>query len=56
MNSDNAQSLFTASGVEGHVIRISSWYEVDGPTSYTHDHNIPVLAVVVFLGVNVPHT
>ena len=37
MNSDNAWSLFTTGGVEGHVIGISGWYEVDGSTSNTYN-------------------
>ena len=37
MNSDNVQSLFTTGGVEGHVIGISGWYEVDGSTLNTYD-------------------
>ena len=56
MNSDSAWSLFTSSGVEGCVIGISGWYEVDGSTSKHMIRNTPVLAVVVFLGVNVPCT
>ena len=45
MKYDNAQLLFTTCDVEGCVIGISNWYEVDSSTSNTYDSQYSVLAV-----------
>ena len=56
MNSDNTRLLFTTGDVEGHVIEYQTGMKLIVLPRTHVIHNTPVLAAVVYFGVNVPRT